>query len=254
MCGARAPRRDGGIGRSMRQRERSRCREEARSRSASGERMTEDGERCAMPISMSIESPPPSKAASSKRKKVVKHIVDTHNEGRARGLLHSVHEGAARCARAGGAGCTEKSTGQRVGIAYDIGHLTERFIRNFADVRRAGARVEPRFAAMLRTGPYPWSVKQRVAGPNGHLSNAESSADGARVRASRAAARGAVSPEPGQQPAGDRPAGDALRHSRRRLPGHVAGRAAAQHFDARWRDADGAGACSRPGRGQRTAR
>ena len=26
---------------------------------------------------------------------------------------------------------------------------------------------------LLRTGPYPWSVKQRVAGPNGHLSNAE---------------------------------------------------------------------------------
>jgi phosphoribosyl 1,2-cyclic phosphodiesterase len=26
---------------------------------------------------------------------------------------------------------------------------------------------------MLRTGPYPWSLKQRVAGPNGHLSNAE---------------------------------------------------------------------------------
>jgi phosphoribosyl 1,2-cyclic phosphodiesterase len=67
---------------------------------------------------------------------------------------------------------TTKSTGERVGIAYDLGHLTERFIRNFADVDVLVLESN-HDSAMLRTGPYPWSLKQRVAGPNGHLSNAE---------------------------------------------------------------------------------
>jgi phosphoribosyl 1,2-cyclic phosphodiesterase len=67
---------------------------------------------------------------------------------------------------------TVKSTGQRVGIAYDIGHLTERFIRNFSDCEMLLLESN-HDAQLLRTGPYPWSVKQRVAGPNGHLSNAE---------------------------------------------------------------------------------
>jgi phosphoribosyl 1,2-cyclic phosphodiesterase len=29
---------------------------------------------------------------------------------------------------------------------------------------------------MLRRGPYPWSVKQRIAGPLGHLSNEQGAA------------------------------------------------------------------------------
>jgi phosphoribosyl 1,2-cyclic phosphodiesterase len=67
---------------------------------------------------------------------------------------------------------TERATGQRVGIAYDIGHLTERFIKSFSDcdMLLVESNHDPQ---LLRTGPYPWSVKQRVAGPNGHLSNAE---------------------------------------------------------------------------------
>jgi len=67
---------------------------------------------------------------------------------------------------------TTKSTGERVGIAYDLGHLTERFIHYFADVDVLILESN-HDGAMLRTGPYPWSLKQRVAGPNGHLSNAE---------------------------------------------------------------------------------
>jgi phosphoribosyl 1,2-cyclic phosphodiesterase len=67
---------------------------------------------------------------------------------------------------------TLRSTGQRVGIAYDIGHLSERFIKSFAscDMLLLESNHD---AQLLREGPYPWSVKQRVAGPNGHLSNAE---------------------------------------------------------------------------------
>jgi phosphoribosyl 1,2-cyclic phosphodiesterase len=59
-----------------------------------------------------------------------------------------------------------------VGIAYDIGHLSERFIGSFVhcDMLLLESNHD---AQLLRTGPYPWSVKQRVAGPNGHLSNAE---------------------------------------------------------------------------------
>lgn len=67
---------------------------------------------------------------------------------------------------------TVNSTGERVGIAYDLGHVSERFIRHFADVQVL--LLESNYdEAMLRTGPYPWSVKQRVAGPLGHLSNVE---------------------------------------------------------------------------------
>ena len=67
---------------------------------------------------------------------------------------------------------TVRSTGERVGIAYDVGHLSERFIRSFSecDVLLLESNHD---SQLLRTGPYPWSVKQRVAGPNGHLSNAE---------------------------------------------------------------------------------
>ena len=67
---------------------------------------------------------------------------------------------------------TVNSSGERVGIAYDIGHVTERFAAQFADVDvlLLESNHDDR---MLATGPYPWSVKQRVAGPRGHLSNAE---------------------------------------------------------------------------------
>jgi phosphoribosyl 1,2-cyclic phosphodiesterase len=67
---------------------------------------------------------------------------------------------------------TVTSTGERVGIAYDLGHVSERFVRQFCDVNVLLLESN-HDDAMLRTGPYPWSVKQRVAGPLGHLSNVE---------------------------------------------------------------------------------
>jgi phosphoribosyl 1,2-cyclic phosphodiesterase len=67
-------------------------------------------------------------------------------------------------------GFTFRSEGIKVGFATDLGRLLE----NVRDQLRgsdilvveSNHRIE-----MLRNGPYPWSVKQRVMGRNGHLSN-----------------------------------------------------------------------------------
>jgi phosphoribosyl 1,2-cyclic phosphodiesterase len=124
-----------------------------------------------LPISLSIE-PPPSRTAAPKKKKIVKHVVDTHTvvdlEDFSIRFVKAPHDAREPVALV----ATTKSTGERVGIAYDLGHLTERFIRHFADVDVLVLESN-HDSAMLRTGPYPWSLKQRVAGPNGHLSNAE---------------------------------------------------------------------------------
>ena len=124
-----------------------------------------------MPISLAIE-PAPSGTSVTKKKKIVKHVVNTQDVVELEDFQlkfvkapHDAREPVALIA-------TTKSTGERVGIAYDLGHLTERFIHYFADVDVLILESN-HDGAMLRTGPYPWSLKQRVAGPNGHLSNAE---------------------------------------------------------------------------------
>jgi phosphoribosyl 1,2-cyclic phosphodiesterase len=111
-------------------------------------------------------------SGGTERRPVARHVVDT----RSRLLLddfsiqfvrapHDAREHVALIV-------TITSTGERVGIVYDLGHLTERFVRHFADVDIL--LLESNYdEALLRTGPYPWSVKQRVAGPLGHLSNVE---------------------------------------------------------------------------------
>jgi phosphoribosyl 1,2-cyclic phosphodiesterase len=123
-----------------------------------------------MPVSVSME--PTAATAPVKKKRIVKHVVDTKTEVllddfsvRFIKAPHDAREPVSLIA-------TVRSTGERVGIAYDIGHLTERFIHSFAqcDMLLLESNHD---AQLLRTGPYPWSVKQRVAGPNGHLSNAE---------------------------------------------------------------------------------
>lgn len=65
---------------------------------------------------------------------------------------------------------TARSSGARVGIAYDLGHVTERFARQFADVDVLLLEAN-HDEEMLWSGPYPWIVKQRIAGARGHLSN-----------------------------------------------------------------------------------
>jgi phosphoribosyl 1,2-cyclic phosphodiesterase len=61
-------------------------------------------------------------------------------------------------------------TGSRMGIATDLGRPTAA-----VRARLAGCHVLILEAnhdeAMLWSGPYPWSVKQRIAGSHGHLSN-----------------------------------------------------------------------------------
>jgi phosphoribosyl 1,2-cyclic phosphodiesterase len=64
--------------------------------------------------------------------------------------------------------------GQSLGHATDFGHIG----RGLADAfRRCDAvLVESNYDPdMLRDGPYPWSLKQRILGGYGHLSNADTS-------------------------------------------------------------------------------
>jgi phosphoribosyl 1,2-cyclic phosphodiesterase len=58
------------------------------------------------------------------------------------------------------------------GHATDLGHLSRGLVDAF---RRCDAvLVESNYdPAMLRDGPYPWSLKERILGPFGHLSNGD---------------------------------------------------------------------------------
>lgn len=62
--------------------------------------------------------------------------------------------------------------GVRLGILTDLGHPFEALSHAFE--RLDGAFLEANYdPEMLEGGPYPWSLKERIAGPGGHLSNAE---------------------------------------------------------------------------------
>lgn len=65
--------------------------------------------------------------------------------------------------------------GVRVGLATDLGHATPlvRERLRSCDVLLVEANHDAR---MLAEGPYPWHLKQRVAGRLGHLSNGETAA------------------------------------------------------------------------------
>lgn len=65
--------------------------------------------------------------------------------------------------------------GLRVGIATDLGHATTVVLERLrgCDVLMIESNHDP---VLLRDGPYPWQLKQRVAGRMGHLSNAEAAA------------------------------------------------------------------------------
>ncbi len=65
---------------------------------------------------------------------------------------------------------TERATGEKLGIATDLGRAT-------ATVRHALQRCDMLVLEsnhdeiLLRESPYPWSVKARIGGSHGHLSN-----------------------------------------------------------------------------------
>ena len=64
----------------------------------------------------------------------------------------------------------QRSSGLKVGIATDLGTPTVsvRHALKHCDLLILEANHDE---VMLRTGPYPWSLKSRIAGRHGHLSN-----------------------------------------------------------------------------------
>ena len=65
--------------------------------------------------------------------------------------------------------------GLRVGVATDLGHPTTLVLQRLrgCHLLMVEANHDP---VLLRDGPYPWQLKQRVASRVGHLSNAEAGA------------------------------------------------------------------------------
>ncbi|HEY3739542.1 MAG TPA: MBL fold metallo-hydrolase [Bryobacteraceae bacterium] len=63
-----------------------------------------------------------------------------------------------------------RSQGIKIGIATDLGYVTDsiRFHLRATDLLLLESNHD---LDMLKVGPYPWSVKQRVMGRKGHLSN-----------------------------------------------------------------------------------
>lgn len=65
--------------------------------------------------------------------------------------------------------------GVRFGCVTDLGHATTLVVQRLrgCQVLMIESNHDPQ---MLRDGPYPWQLKQRVAGRMGHLSNSEAAA------------------------------------------------------------------------------
>jgi phosphoribosyl 1,2-cyclic phosphodiesterase len=59
-----------------------------------------------------------------------------------------------------------------LGHATDLGHLSRALVAAFrgCDALLVESNYDP---ALLRDGPYPWSLKERILGPFGHLSNGD---------------------------------------------------------------------------------
>jgi phosphoribosyl 1,2-cyclic phosphodiesterase len=62
--------------------------------------------------------------------------------------------------------------GASIGHATDLGHLGRRLVEAMGgcDALLVESNYDP---AMLRDGPYPWSLKERILGPLGHLANGD---------------------------------------------------------------------------------
>lgn len=65
---------------------------------------------------------------------------------------------------------TERTSGVRVGIAYDLGHVPEPVRSAFTDLDLLVVEAN-HDAGMLWSGPYPPSVRARIASRTGHLDN-----------------------------------------------------------------------------------
>jgi phosphoribosyl 1,2-cyclic phosphodiesterase len=62
--------------------------------------------------------------------------------------------------------------GASLGHATDLGHLGRKLVDAFqgCDALLVESNYDP---ALLRDGPYPWSLKERILGPLGHLANGD---------------------------------------------------------------------------------
>ncbi|HVZ48945.1 MAG TPA: MBL fold metallo-hydrolase [Gemmatimonadaceae bacterium] len=70
---------------------------------------------------------------------------------------------------------TDRASGIRAGIAHDLGVPSQALARAFAGVHLLCVEANHDLE-MLRNGPYPWRLKERIAGERGHLSNAQCAA------------------------------------------------------------------------------
>lgn len=62
--------------------------------------------------------------------------------------------------------------GHRFGHATDLGHIGRGLVEAFKECD--AVLIESNYdSAMLRNGPYPWSLKDRITGGRGHLSNGD---------------------------------------------------------------------------------
>lgn len=64
------------------------------------------------------------------------------------------------------------TAGASFGHATDLGHLSRGLVEAFrgCDALLVESNYDP---LLLRDGPYPWSLKERILGPFGHLSNGD---------------------------------------------------------------------------------
>lgn len=67
-------------------------------------------------------------------------------------------------------GFTISSTGHKISIATDIGHMTNEILKNIdgSDFILIESNYD---SEVLKCSKYPFSLKKRIAGPSGHLSN-----------------------------------------------------------------------------------
>ncbi len=62
--------------------------------------------------------------------------------------------------------------GVSLGHATDLGHIGRGLVESFREC--AAVLIESNYdPLMLRDGPYPWALKERILGPHGHLSNGD---------------------------------------------------------------------------------
>ncbi|GAB4304816.1 MAG: MBL fold metallo-hydrolase [Candidatus Bipolaricaulota bacterium] len=65
-----------------------------------------------------------------------------------------------------------EADGSRIGIATDLGQITDGILAALAPCQTVVLEAN-HDVSMLLAGPYPWPLKVRILGPDGHLANEE---------------------------------------------------------------------------------